>query len=109
MRALVPQTALPAVEILSAKDVATSEVGVVGGKALALGALVAEGLQVPPFFAITTAVFDRVFAEIELEVARITHALDYRDRAAVARAAAEIKTAFVCAGLTPATLAAIED
>jgi pyruvate,water dikinase len=79
----------------------------VGGKFGKQKAMLDAGLAVPPFFCLTVAFYDEIFAPIRARVEAILAAIDFNDVAHVQRAAREVHAIFAAIALTDAQLAAV--
>jgi len=87
-----PETARGNTEpIVDAYDAAALPESVVGGKAKALGRLVELGFPVPPWFCVTTSVYQRALGDLEAGLAATLAGVDFSDRAAVRAAATQIQ------------------
>src|SRR5262245_11877595 len=90
-RAWPRHTAASADGIVSSGDADRLSEALVGGKARNLGRLVELGFPVPPWFCITTRVYEGALGDLEEEFAATLAGLDFSDPAAVRAAAARIQ------------------
>src|SRR5262245_929224 len=100
-RAWPHETAASTGGIVSAAEAASLPESLVGGKAKRLGRLVELGFPVPPWFCVTTRVYEKTLGELEEEIVATLAALDFSDTAGVRAAAAQIQAGIRQRCLTP--------
>ena len=80
----------------------------VGGKFAKQKAMLDAGLSVPPFFCLTVAFYDEIFAAIRPEVKATLSAIDFDDAASILRASLRIQALFAEVSLARHDVDAIE-